>query len=100
MLYAHSASLAQLANKSRLPAVSLFVPFADAGGLIAYGPDAAASMEQCAVLISKVLGGAKPGELPVERPTKFTFVVNLKAARAIGITIPDEILLRADRIIQ
>lgn len=100
MLYAHSAPLAQLARKSRLPAVSMFVPFADAGGLIAYGPDAAASMEQCAILIAKVLGGAKPSELPVERPTKFVFVVNMKAARGLGITIPDEILVRADRVIR
>jgi putative ABC transport system substrate-binding protein len=100
MLYAHSAPLARLARKTRLPAVSLFVPFADAGGLIAYGPDAVASMEQCAILISKVLAGAKPGELPVERPTKFVFVVNMKAAKAIGVAIPDEILLRADRVIQ
>jgi len=100
MLYEQSARLAQMAQKSRLPATSMFVPFADAGGLIAYGPDIPASFEQCARLIAKVLGGAKPSELPVERPTKFEFVVNMKTARALGITVPDKVLLRANRIIR
>jgi len=100
MLYAQSARLAQLAQKMRLPATSMFVPFADAGGLIAYGPNIPASFEQCASLIAKVLAGAKPSDLPVERPTRFEFVVNMKTARALGVTVPDRVLLRADRVIQ
>jgi putative ABC transport system substrate-binding protein len=100
MLYAQSAQLAEVAGKSRLPATSMFVPFAEAGGLIAYGPDIPASVEQCAKLIAKVLGGARPADLPVERPTKFQFVVNMKTARALGVTVPDRVLLRADRVIR
>ena len=100
MLYAHSAGLAEIAQKSRLPATSMFVPFADAGGLIAYGPNIPASVEQCATLIAKVLAGAKPSDLPVERPTKFEFVLNMKTARSLGLTVPDRVLLRADRIIR
>ena len=100
MLYAQGARLAELARKSRLPATSMFVPFAEAGGLIAYGPDIPASFEQCAKLIAKVLSGARPGDLPVERPTKFQFVVNMKTARALGVTVPDTVLLRADRVIR
>ena len=100
MLYAQSAKLAELARKSRLPATSMFVPFAEAGGLMAYGPSIPATFEQCAALIAKVLAGAKPADLPVERPTKFEFVVNMKTARILGLKVPDEIRLRADRIIQ
>ena len=100
MLYAQSARLAELAQKARLPATSMFVPFADAGGLIAYGPNIPASFEQCARLIAKVLAGAKPGDLPVERPTKFEFVVNMKTARTLGLKLPDTVLFGADRIIQ
>ena len=100
MLYAQSASLAELARKARLPATSMFVPSADAGGLLAYGPNIPASFEQCARLIAKVLAGAKPSDLPVERPTKFELVVNMKTARTLGVTVPDTVLLRADRIIR
>ncbi len=100
MLYAQSASLAELAQKARLPATSIFVPFAEAGGLMAYGPNIPASFEQCARLIAKVLAGAKPSDLPVERPTKFEFVVNMKTARTLRAAVPDTILVRADRIIR
>jgi putative ABC transport system substrate-binding protein len=100
MLYAHSARLAEVARNSRLPATSMFVSFAEVGGLLAYGPDIPASFEQCAKLIAKVLGGVRPADLPVERPTKFEFVVNMKTARTLGVTVPDRVLLRADRVIQ
>ena len=77
----------------------VLVPFADAGGLLAYGPNMGATFEQCAVLLAKILDGAKPGDLPIERPTKFEFVLNAKTARALHLTVPDTVLLRADRLI-
>jgi len=98
--YALSVNLAKLAKKHRLPAISFAVPFADAGGLLVYGPDMAATVEQSAVLLAKVLSGAKPGDLPIERPTKFEFVLNLKTARDLHLTVPDTVLLRADRVIE
>jgi putative tryptophan/tyrosine transport system substrate-binding protein len=100
MMWYQSARLAQLATKYRLPATSMFLPFTYAGGLLTYGPDMAATFERCAVLLAKVLGGAKPGDLPIERPTKFEFVLNLKTARDFHLIVPDTVLLRANRIIQ
>ena len=100
MVYQQSAHLSGLAKKHRLPAISMFVPFADAGGLLAYGPNMPATVEQCAVLLAKVLSGAKPGDLPIERPTRFDFVLNLKTARELHWTVPDTILFRADRVIE
>jgi len=100
MMYGENAHLAKLAKKHRLPAISMFVPFADAGGLLAYGPNMASTVEQCAVLLAKVLSGAKPGDLPIERPTKFDFVLNLKTARDFHLTVPDTVLFRADRVIE
>jgi len=100
MMYTQNEHLAKFATKHRLPGTSMFVPFADAGGLLAYGPNHQATYEQCAVLLAKVLGGAKPGDLPIERPSKFEFVLNVKTARALHLTVPDTVLLRADRLIQ
>ena len=100
MLYNESAHLARLTAKHRLPGTSMFVEFADAGGLLAYGPNLAAVVEQSAVLLAKVLDGAKPGDLPLERPLKFDFVLNVKTARALHLTVPDTVLLRADRLIK
>jgi putative ABC transport system substrate-binding protein len=99
MTYTQNEHLAKLATKHRLPGTSRFVPFADAGGLLAYGPNMAATYEQCAVLLAKILGGAKPNDLPLERPSKFEFVLNMKTARALHLTVPDTVLLRADRLI-
>ena len=100
MMYGENAHLAKLTKKHRLPAISMFVPFADAGGLLAYGPNMAATVEQCAVLLAKVLNGTKPGDLPIERPTKFDFVLNLKTARDFHLAVPDTVLFRADRVIE
>ena len=100
MMSHENAHLARLAKKHRLPATSMFAPFADAGGLLAYGPNMAATVEQCAVLIAKILDGAKPGDLPIERPDKFTFVLNLKTAHDLRLTVPNTVLLRADRVIE
>jgi ABC-type uncharacterized transport system substrate-binding protein len=100
LTYSQSARLAKLAIKHRLPATSLTPAFAEAGGVIAYGPEQASSVERVAVLVAKVLSGAKPADLPVERPAKINLIVNLKTAKALGLTLPDSVLLRADRVIR
>jgi putative ABC transport system substrate-binding protein len=92
--------LADLAAKTRLPAVYSAREFVDDGGLMAYGPDRADLYRRAATYVDKILKGAKPGDLPVERPTKFEFVINLKTAKALGLTIPPSLLGRADGIIQ
>jgi putative ABC transport system substrate-binding protein len=99
MMWGQSAHFARLAKKHRLPATSMFVPFADADGLLAYGPNMHAAYEQCAVLLAKVLAGAKPGDLPIERPSKVEFVFNMKTARHLHLTVPNTVLLGADRLI-
>jgi putative ABC transport system substrate-binding protein len=76
------------------------VEFAEAGGLVAYGPEVSSVDERCASLVSSILRGAKPGDLPIERPAKFQLVINLKAARALNLTIPASVLARADRVIR
>ncbi len=100
MTHGQSARLARLALKHRLPATSFVREFAIAGGVIAYGPHDTSGNERIAVLVAKILHGSNPAELPVERPTRFRLVVNLKTAKALGITIPPSILLRADEVIR
>jgi putative ABC transport system substrate-binding protein len=100
MIYNLSARLARLALKHRLPATSMAERFANAGGVIAYGPEENSAWERSAVLVAKILGGAKPAELPVERPAKIQLVVNLKTAKILGLTIPQSILFRADEVIE
>jgi putative ABC transport system substrate-binding protein len=89
-----------LAAKSRLPAIYGLREYVDAGGLIAYGPNIPEMHRRAAVYVDKILKGAKPAELPVEQPTKFDFVINLKTAKQIGLTIPPNVLARADRVIK
>ncbi len=84
----------------RLPAVSMFVEFAEAGGLMAYGPSLREAFRRAGGYVSRILQGAKPGELPVERPEKFDLVVNAKTARALGLTMPRIVTARADKIIE
>jgi putative ABC transport system substrate-binding protein len=92
--------LAELALRHRLPAITLFPDFARAGGLLAYGPNLLSLHQLTGVLAGKVLRGANPAELPIERPTKFETVLNMRTARALGITIPTSVLLRADEVIE
>ena len=92
--------ITDLATKNRLPAVSDFVEFADSGGLMSYGPNALEPIRRSAVFVDKILKGAKPADLPVEQPTKFELVINLKTAKQIGVIIPPNVLARADRVIR
>jgi putative ABC transport system substrate-binding protein len=92
--------IVDLATKHRLPTVSDFMEFADAGGLISYGPNALDPIRRSAIFVDKILKGAKPADLPVEQPTKFELVINLKAAKQIGLTIPQRVLLKADKVIK
>jgi putative ABC transport system substrate-binding protein len=92
--------LADLAVRYRLPAITLYPDFARAGGLLAYGPNVLDAYRQAGTMIGKVLKGAKPAELPIEVPTRFPLVLNLRTARALGLSIPTGILLRADEVIE
>jgi putative ABC transport system substrate-binding protein len=92
--------IAELAARHRLPAIYPFRFFAESGGLISYGLDQDAQFRRAASYVDRILRGAVPGELPVEQPTKFELVVNLKAAHALGLTIPQSIMVRADEVIE
>ena len=96
----HRGRIAELAAKNRLPSMSGFREFADAGGLMTYGANIADLCRRAAAYVDKILKGAKPADLPVEQPTKFEFVINMKTAKALGLTIPQSIRVRADEIIQ
>jgi putative ABC transport system substrate-binding protein len=92
--------IADLATKNRLPAISSRGDFVESGGLMSYGPDRAEPYRRAAVLVDKILKGAKPADLPVEQPTKFELVINLKTAKALGLTIPPMVLMRAEQVIK
>jgi putative tryptophan/tyrosine transport system substrate-binding protein len=96
----HRKRIADLATKGRLPAISGTREHVEAGGLMAYGPSFPDMYRRAATYVDKILKGAKPAELPVEQPTKFELVVNLKAAEQIGVSIPPNVLARADRVIK
>ncbi len=98
--YVHRERLAALAVEHRLPTVSAFKEVTAAGCLLSYGPDFGAIARRAAVYVDKILKGAKPSELPIELPSKYEFAINLKTARALGLTIPQSLLFRADEVIQ
>ncbi|MGH8058608.1 MAG: ABC transporter substrate binding protein [Candidatus Entotheonellia bacterium] len=92
--------IADFAVKSRLPSIFHLREFADAGGLLAYGVDRPAMFRRAATYVDKILKGAKPADLPVEQPMKFELVINLKTAKALGLTLPQSILIWADEVIE
>jgi putative ABC transport system substrate-binding protein len=98
--YAHRKALAQAALKHRLPGIYWVRDFVEEGGLMSYGVSFAVVGRRAAYFVDRILKGAKPADLPVEQPTKFELVINLKTAKALGLTIPQSLLLRADQIIE
>jgi putative ABC transport system substrate-binding protein len=100
MFVAQRKRIAELAAKHRLPAIYHLKEFVEVGGLMSYSPDVAHMSRQAAVYVDRILKGAKPGDLPVEQPTKFELVVNVRTAKALGIPIPESILMRADVVIK
>ena len=100
LMGANQKRIADFALKSRLPSMYSSREAVDAGGLMSYGADLADSYRRVAYFVDRILKGAKPADLPVEQPTKFELVINLKTAKQIGLTIPPELLARANRLIK
>jgi putative ABC transport system substrate-binding protein len=92
--------LVELAAKNRLAAMYENAPYVDAGGLMAYGPSQAENLRIALRHVEKILNGSRPADLPIEQPTKFEFIVNLKVAKETGLTIPPNVLARADKVIK
>jgi ABC-type uncharacterized transport system substrate-binding protein len=100
VLFAQRTEVVELAAKNRLPAIYFALEFAEDGGLMSYGPSITDLFHRAATYVDKILKGARAAELPVEQPTKFELIINLKAAKKIGLTIPPNVLARADRVIK
>jgi putative ABC transport system substrate-binding protein len=100
MFQAHPTRIVALAARHRLPATFSDRTFVEAGGLMSYGPDRKAIFHQLAAYVDRILKGAKPGDLPIEQPTKLELVINLKTAKALRLTIPPSLLARADEVLQ
>jgi putative ABC transport system substrate-binding protein len=92
--------IVEFANKSRVPSIYYRGEFVDSGGLMSYSPNRSDLARRAAVYVDKILKGAKPADLPVEQPTKFELVINLKTAKQIGVTVAPNVLARADRVIR
>jgi ABC-type uncharacterized transport system substrate-binding protein len=99
-LYAYQKQIADFATKNRLPSMFERSDWVTAGGLMSYSANDAESFKRAAVYVDKILKGGKPADIPVEQPTKFELVINLKTAKQIGLTIPPNVLARADRVIK
>ena len=97
---ANLKQIAEFAAKNHLPSVFHLREFADAGGLMAYGPDRSDLFRRAAAYVDKILKGAKPADLPIQLPTKFELVINLKTAKAISLEIPPTVIARADEVIE
>ena len=100
MIFNNAKLIAGLAARARLPTVFFDPAFVDAGGLMSYGPNFTKMHRRAAYFVDRILKGAKPGDLPVEQPTKFELVMNLRAAKALGLTMPPMLLFRADRVVE
>ena len=96
----HQKRIVGFALKNRLPSTYPYIEAVDAGGLLYYGADLVDSYRRVAYFVDRILNGAKPAELPVEQPKKFEFIINLKAAKRISVTIPPNVLVRADKVIK
>jgi putative tryptophan/tyrosine transport system substrate-binding protein len=97
---AHRTRIGNLAEKASLPSIYLYRAHVDAGGLVSYGPDLPDMFRRCGGYVGRILGGTKPADLPIERPARFDLVVNLKTAKALGISIPETVLVRADTVLE
>jgi putative ABC transport system substrate-binding protein len=100
LIFLQRSHIAELALKTRLPTINLFNSFPKLGGLMAYGPDFPSIYRQAASYVGRILAGANPGDLPIQRPNKFDLVINLKTAKSLGITVPPNLLARADEVIE
>ena len=99
-LIPYPKQIADLAIKNRLPSMFEDSEYVEAGGLVSYSANDADKFRRAAIYVDKILKGAKPADLPVEQPTKFEFIINLKTAKQIGLTIPPNVLVRADKVIK
>jgi putative ABC transport system substrate-binding protein len=97
---ARRALIVELAAKHRLPAIYPYRDYAEAGGLMVYGPDLGELARRMALQVQQILGGAKPGEIPIWQPVKFVTVLNLKTAKALGLAVPPMVLVQADEVIE
>ena len=100
MFFAHRRRIAELAVKRRLPLMTAERSYAEEGFLLTHGPSFDETLRLVAVYVDKILRGAKPGDLPIDQPSKLDLVINLKTAKALGLTIPPSVMLRADRVIE